>query len=170
MAISGHKSMESLTIYQKVNQNEKIQMGLMLGYMLLNPPSETQILALAQIKVTEVMPRQPDKCPTPTKQLKIAYEPEDPIPKPSTSNINMAVAVPDQIEETQYDISDQELLQLINDSATSTELTQYNEQIGTAHNKTKVTKQVLQKKMSPQLPIFNNCTFSGTVTFNINKS
>ena len=59
---------------------------------------------------------------------------------------------------------------MINESSTTTELTQYNEQIVTGHNEITVTKQVLQKKTSPQLPIFNNCTFSGNVTFNINKS
>ena len=110
MSISGHKSMESLAIYQKVNQNEKIRMGLTLGYSLLNPPSNEEILAPAQIKVQQIMPREPVECPTPPKQLKIAYEPEDPIPQPSTSNMNMTVAVPEKFDENAYELSDQELL------------------------------------------------------------
>ena len=34
MAISGHKSVESLKIYKKVSADEKFKMGFMLGYVL----------------------------------------------------------------------------------------------------------------------------------------
>ena len=36
MSITGHKSMSSLAIYQKVSTNEKLRMGFTLGYNLLN--------------------------------------------------------------------------------------------------------------------------------------
>ena len=49
MSISGHKSIESLVIYQKVNANEKLCMGLTLGYTLLNAPQPTEVIAAAQV-------------------------------------------------------------------------------------------------------------------------
>ena len=50
MSISGHKNQESLAIYQKVNSNEKLRMGLTLGYSLLNMPRHQGILQPAQIQ------------------------------------------------------------------------------------------------------------------------
>ena len=49
MSISRHKSQESLGIYQKVNANEKLRMGMTLGYTLLHKP-QNQIVAPAQIQ------------------------------------------------------------------------------------------------------------------------
>ena len=38
MSLTGHKSMTSLAIYQKVNSDEKLRMGFTLGYSLLKTP------------------------------------------------------------------------------------------------------------------------------------
>ena len=51
MSISGHKNQESLAIYQKVNANEKLRMGLTLGYTLLNKPIQQEVIAPAQVQV-----------------------------------------------------------------------------------------------------------------------
>ena len=37
MSVSGHKSVESLAIYQQVHEDEKMMMGLCLTYSLLHP-------------------------------------------------------------------------------------------------------------------------------------
>ena len=37
MAITGHKSLQSLSIYQRVKQDEKLMMGMSLPYSLLHP-------------------------------------------------------------------------------------------------------------------------------------
>ena len=49
MSISGHKNQDSLAIYQKVNADEKLRMGLTLGFSLMNISVKKKILKPAQI-------------------------------------------------------------------------------------------------------------------------
>ena len=100
MSISGHKSTESLAIYQKVNSNEKLRMGMTLGYTLLNQPLQQEILAPAQIQVQSV-PNVPKMAiastavvEVPSKRRKTEYEPENPIP----SDDAMGVAIPEKYQ------------------------------------------------------------------------
>ena len=58
---------------------------------------------------------------------------------------------------------------LITDTANTTKMTKYNEQVVTAMTETTVTKQLDQKRSSPTVPVFHNCTFSCNITININK-
>ena len=37
MSVTGHKSIQSLCIYQRVKEDEKLMMGMSLTYSLLNP-------------------------------------------------------------------------------------------------------------------------------------
>ena len=172
MSISGHKSQDSLAIFQKVNANEKLRMGLTLGFALLNKPQQQIPIAQAQIQsVPSLMPAipmastatglpsKPQMCITEpqAKKAKLVYEEEDPIP----SNVNLPVAIP----QDDFKLSDQELINLINDTSDNMQMTQYNE----VTSKEGTMKQIVQKKTSPRPPIFNNCTFSGNVTININK-
>ena len=57
MAVSGHKSVESLAIYQRVHEDEKMMMDLCLTYSLIQP----QNASLPEIQ------------PTPRKQLALTY-------------------------------------------------------------------------------------------------
>ena len=173
MSISGHKSQDSLAIYQKVKTNEKLRMGLTLGYTLMNKPLQKAI-APAQIPQlpailpapstavgNAILPQNIENIEPSRKKSKIVYEEENPIP----SN---AVAIMDNPSE--FEISDEELINMINDTASQNmELTQYNELKSTKGNSETYMKQVVQKKTSPRPPLFQNCTFSGNVTFNINK-
>ena len=150
--------MESLAIYQKVNSDEKLRMGLTLGYTLLERPVNNEILAPAQIPqlpATHSPVAIPQQHPEPqlaieypvqAKSQKIAYETEDPLQNaPAIQDENSTVT-----DET-YDSSDQDLMELIGNSADSTEMmTQYNQQVVTSEGT--VTKQVLQKKTSPRPP------------------
>ena len=54
MSISGHKNMDSMAIYQKVNSNEKLHIGMTLGYILLQKPNNTEIISPAQIPIANV--------------------------------------------------------------------------------------------------------------------
>ena len=49
MSVTGHKSVESLAIYQKVNADEKLMMGLSLTYSLLHPEEVAKIRENQQI-------------------------------------------------------------------------------------------------------------------------
>ena len=43
MSVSGHKSLQSLAIYQKVSYDEKLMMGMKLMYNLLHPHESQRI-------------------------------------------------------------------------------------------------------------------------------
>ena len=73
--------------------------------------------------------------------------------------------------ESEFDMSDQELMQIITETANTMEMTQYQDNRNVSCNETTVRKQVVQKKNLPRpQPLFTNCTFSGNVTININKN
>lgn len=50
MSVTGHKSIESLAIYQCVKEDEKLMMGMSLTYCLLKPEEVQRILAAAAAK------------------------------------------------------------------------------------------------------------------------
>lgn len=50
MAITGHKSIHSLAIYQRVSADEKMMMGMSLTYSLLNPQEVYQLKIAEQLK------------------------------------------------------------------------------------------------------------------------
>ena len=45
MSITGHKSIQSLCIYQRVKEDEMLMMGLSLTYLLLHPKEVTEVKA-----------------------------------------------------------------------------------------------------------------------------
>lgn len=50
MSVTGHKSINSLAIYQRVKEDEKLMMGMSLTYCLLNPEEVQRILLAAAAK------------------------------------------------------------------------------------------------------------------------
>lgn len=48
MSVTGHKSLESLAIYQRVQSDEKLMMGFCLTYSLLNPEEVYRVKAIMQ--------------------------------------------------------------------------------------------------------------------------
>ena len=170
MSISGHKNQDSLAIYQKVNSDEKLRMGLTLGFSLMNPPAQHKALLPAQISNQNLPTIMYE--PSPKKQ-KLSYEPENPIPTYDSTVAIVANSPPEnQFNVTEFDISDQDLMNMITDTANSMEMTQYsaeNKTSSTVNETTVTTKQVLQKRTSPRPPLFSNCNFHGGVTININK-
>ena len=81
-------------------------MGMNLGYMLLNLPSQSENIAPPQMAIQmsstsmQLVPK-PLECETPTKQMRIAYEPEDPLGQ--TEKVNEG-------PDIDYDISNQEMI------------------------------------------------------------
>ena len=51
MAVSGHKSVSSLAIYQRVSEKEKVAMGDCIGSSLLGQPTSAQVPAVMQAPV-----------------------------------------------------------------------------------------------------------------------
>ena len=60
MAVSGHKSVESLKVYKKVSDAEKFMMGYTLGYALKNPNAIPNDEDVPEIEY-EIEPKQPKK-------------------------------------------------------------------------------------------------------------
>ena len=64
MSVSGHKSVESLAIYQWVHEDKKMMMGLCLTYSLLHP----QQAKTPEIPAT-IQPQLQLPAPQPTKAI-----------------------------------------------------------------------------------------------------
>ena len=50
MSVTGHKSLQSLAIYERVHANEKLSMGMSLTYSLLKPEETRRIQASEEYK------------------------------------------------------------------------------------------------------------------------
>ena len=61
MSVTSHKCESSLLVYQKVTHEEKLQMGMSLGYSMLNIPKPQQIQAVQ----TKAIPPAPSTSTTP---------------------------------------------------------------------------------------------------------
>ena len=129
MSITGHKSVESLSIYQRVKEDEKLMMGMCLTYSLFNPqkakmienniemPQNAEVPAiitpqqdLNQVPPIQKLPALP--LPPPQQKdlvpLENAIVPYQPPPKLSDSpNFDLMALIAEAEKE---ELSDQELL------------------------------------------------------------
>ena len=154
MSITGHKSSTSLETYQRVSAPEKILMGQSLSNILITSNA--------------VVPYVPPKQQTPKiGQIAEKYPIQNNQIVPLECNIVPENSIPADLE-----ISDQELIKMINE-------TEENHQILMSQSKevcvtnegssTVVATNTVTKKKSPQIPIFAGCTFNANVTININN-
>ena len=154
MSITGHKSLNSLSIYQKVSTDEKLAMGYAMSVYIqsdkLQNPMQKTVLNEAPINVLAVQ-QNPDENqqiqenpPQPMNQLQV-YESEDPFQDAEIPDFDLGVIM-DTIEK-------------------ETSLSQM--------HMTGMTTSIMQQhqitKQSPSVPIFNNCKI-GNITININKN
>lgn len=65
MAVSGHKSIHSLAIYQRVRDDEKMMMGMSLTYSLLNADEVYKFKLAQQMKENEVAVQEDAHAPLP---------------------------------------------------------------------------------------------------------
>lgn len=80
MSVTGHKSLQSLGIYQRVAENEKMMMGMSLMYNLLNP-DEVYWVRLLQANVPQQVPALPPIQPQPLQAI-ASSNPIQPVPQP----------------------------------------------------------------------------------------
>ena len=154
MSVTGHRSVNSLSVYQKVSENERLMMGLAMNAYLqsdIQPqvqqrPDIPQAIAPKPTQVTASLGAPKDTNPeekTQPKQMEIVqYEPEDPLLKD------------DFDQELNFDV--ESVLQQIEEESVS--MTQLDTVSGHATN-----FQCQKIKKSPVVPLFNNCKI-GTIT------
>ena len=171
MSVTGHKSISSLAIYQKVNGNEKLKMGFALGLSLVNP----NVPAIQQSMAHENVPVQP---------MQKAIEPPNPMPaiaaitnvvnqKENVTENNALIPFTYETEDPLQDaaVPSFDLAQILNDVQNETELIAVSQTATKCHgNDIEMAKQQIVKKTSPKVPImFSGCTINGNVTINMPK-
>ena len=155
MAVSGHKSVESLAIYQRVHEDEKLMMGLCLNYCLL--------------QVHSVTPPQnmPALLPVPIQPAKAIENP----PKPQPSE----TAVVPYIQQSNDEDANFDLLELlsntideVNDEDLVLAATQCEEAMMPSTTKviSNTSNTAVMKKSTPSTT-FGNCKFGNITNLNI---
>ena len=182
MAISGHKSVESLKIYKKVSANEKFMMGYTLGYALKNPEAIRMTENLPQIEFPEenIQPKSKKRHlelnqqteSTPLSQMQIEVVQPGSIIMPNTEDKNCVknnnlVEIPDEYEmdlmaliaDIQNDDMQEEnqIVPLPNEHPQDPP--QQQNRLINANTQINFTR-------NPEIPSFNNCKI-GTINFNI---
>ena len=174
MSVTGHRSVNSLSVYQKVSENEKLMMGMSMTCYLQSDSEPTEIIANLKPptniqKHQQILPKiapktvssavgAPIKDAVTERKLDtqvgkevVLYEPEDPLLKADfQEELNFDIdTVLQEIEEENFQFS-----QNINANATTTT----------------VEKHVVKK--SPNLPLFNNCKIGsiGNIHIHVHKS
>ena len=188
MSVTGHHSLNSLAIYEKVSTNKKLTMGLCMNYYLCtdNLVNAIQVADKPQIANKKQQAILPKGAPSAT-----VSRPLQPIhqnivlpPNPITTNVvvetpkEQNLIVPYEEPEdpfTQHEdmLSDFDLMEYVANLQEEEEtVLQKTQQSMTISNEiaTKSTS-VQQKttKRSPNIPMFSNCKI-GSITININKS
>lgn len=172
MAVTGHKSMSSLAIYQKVGTDEKLSMGYSLACSLAYPPKPTTIEDItppsAPLSVQDAIQQAIQAAPG---VVSIPALPGPSAP-PTPNNENQAPKqisaelVPYQDDIRQH-VPDFDLMSFVADLEDDDMLAMC-ETVSTNKNTVAVQKQMV-KKSSPKLPVFSGCKIEN-ITININKN
>ena len=86
MSITGHKSLQSLALYQHVRSDEKMAMGLSLTYSLFQPKDAFRMMQTAEYKDLVSGPKLPLPAPVvPRLNTNQQITTNEPLPGPSTS-------------------------------------------------------------------------------------
>ena len=166
MSVTGHKSVNSLAMYQRVKSDEKLMMGMSLAFNLLNPQEVYEKLnngvnqAIAPALPALVTPQ----------QNKIAISNASSIKETPTKNDQMQIVqIPDN--DNSEVTPDFDLLDFINDAsdqeivmaATQMER-QYEKEFTLATTTTKTS--IMTKSPKKSAPMFNNCKI-GSINIHI---
>ena len=145
MSVSGHKSVESLAIYQRVHEDEKLMMGLCLNFCLLEDPSKFQ--RELQQKSPQLQIQEPSK-PEQSETALVLYHPPE---SENSANFDLMQLITDTIDE----VNDEDLVLAANECEGA---------IMPMENKvvSKISNTTVMMKTTPT-PTFSNCTF-GTIT------
>ena len=143
MSITGHKSSASLEIYQKVNDQEKIEMGQSLGEALTSGRKDK----------TRKRPA------TSTVSSRKDAENEPPAKLP-------LVTIPDE-NDPNFNFSADDILQIVEQCEKNSEEYSVTNVNNNNSNQLTMTSNVIQER-SPNIPSFSNCKI-GNITINIQK-
>ena len=186
MSVTGHKSMSSLAVYEKVNSDEKISMGLTLGATLMNTTPQEMVAWHDEARAFETLPMNPpgvkaieSKVEPPKKKFRIAA-PQQLYTLPENADIQVAdeatlKAITDFMEggnnnvvpETTLQASDAKVLQDLNfNPQPNAALVPMMPQQATTSTSVST---VNNTKTALDMPVFNSCTI-GNVIININKN
>lgn len=190
MSVTGHKSLQSLAIYQRVASDEKLMMGMSLMYNLLKPEEVYRVRLLHPDKENQAPPQlneaQPIPAIAPPPQLVPddipgASLPRENVPMCANNNDNTVplqealVPYNQQPQENENPLADIDFLDFMNDSNEDEMIMAANqvEKFLTSNQVQKTlttTSTTVVKKNSPKLPpptTFTNCTFGNIGTLNI---
>ena len=194
MSVTGHKSIESLAIYQKVKSDEKLMMGMSLTYALLHPQEVARVRDVMATKIQGNNDTTPLPIAPAPKQVQQFQEVNTtPLaltapPTPSTNQIEEAQVTSESKQIVPYDPNiklytgnegsskdDFDLMALIaevqNDSDEDLVMaaTQIEEEITSENAKKKVTTASVRKTSPTKqiIPTFTGCKFGNIGTINI---
>ena len=185
MSVSGHKSIDSLAIYQRVKSDEKLMMGMCLTFSLMRPEDAIVMKNTTnQDNTTQNVPALPaPPIQQPTTTLAVV------LPQPNIDLGNQLIPLESAISpftlQEQNENDDFDLMSLLqeveNDDLTDEQLvlaaTQCEAQVPENDNLrpavpfTTTTTTALMRKVTNPAPTFTNCTFGtiGTVNIHIHK-
>ena len=145
MSITRHKSSSLLEIYQKVNTEEKIQMGQSLAGAL-----------------TKDVPNKTRKRPV-TSTITNSDENSENIEPPTKKTA--LVMIPDE-QDKDFNFTAEDILQIVEQCENSTQMAPVTN-VNNNNNNLTITSNVVQER-SPNFPSFNRCKI-GNITINIQK-
>ena len=177
MSVSGHKSVESLALYQRVHEDEKMMMGLCLTYSLMNPHNAKKAIEAppADYNLTPFPSTSahttPRKMPTPLKEIQMPVPNEGAV-VPYNNNIEKN-PIPAQAESPNFDLMEllSETIDGVNDDELVMAAAQYDETVVPSAKITTTTSNTAVMKRSHPTTTFTNCTFGtiGTLNIHIHK-
>ena len=154
MAITGHKSLNSLAIYEKVSTDEKMSMAYSMSYYLQMDQPTIPAVEAPGIRHS-IMPLKPISKPTSTVTSASA---STEVQKENTPSGTLVLPTSGFESEDPFadapDIPDfniQEIIECI-EKETTTSTQQTNQEVVT-----RKTEKAMVKKSSPKIPLFNNC-------------
>ena len=166
MSVSGHKSIQSLSLYQRVKTNEKLMMGMSLAYSLYHANAvENSVVDANDFDVPAIEPPkenvQPEHPILPNVQKQIIPVETAVVPYHQPQDDTTGIQ-----EDFNFDIMD--IINDVNEQEMVLAATQMEQQITEDSSKTKTTS-VIKKPASPlKMSPFTNCKIGSIGTININ--
>ena len=178
MSITGHKSVDSLAIYQRIKSDEKLMMGMCLTLSLLRPEDASMIQNRTDSPQVSKIALPAPAAPTSTNVLPSCHQnskdliplenaitPYQPPVSADTTNLDLMALIADVQSE---EIPDEELVL----AATQCE----SEMLPTSQmllpvTTTSTSATTVMRKITNPTPTFTNCTFGtiGTLNIHIHK-
>ena len=164
MSITGHKSVNSLSIYQKVSTDEKLAMAYSMSYYIQSDkpglPSQNNVQLIQNNAIASTSaPHNPN-----TVQVRMATQkknPENSTPLqevPDPGNLIVPYESEDPLMDDEIpDFDLNAIMETIEKENNTLSLSQNANSTSVTTTTTSITQQRQVVKRSPKLPMFNNC-------------